>query len=73
MLDTLLHLVQGIGLTSPAIHLRPPCDARLHLVAQHVAVDLGPVLLIMCHRVRTRADNGHIPKQHIDELGEFIQ
>ncbi|MCY1546645.1 hypothetical protein D9M68_826510 [compost metagenome] len=73
MLDTLLHLVQRIGLTSPTIHLRPAGNTRLDFMAKHVTVDLRTILLVMRHRVRARPDNGHIPKQHIDELRQFIQ
>ncbi|MCY1425093.1 hypothetical protein D9M71_408730 [compost metagenome] len=73
MFDTLLHLVQRIGLAAPAIHLCPAGNPRLHLMAQHVAANLGAVFLVVRHRMRAWADDGHVAEQYIDELRQLIQ
>ncbi|MNZ83638.1 hypothetical protein D3C78_1023710 [compost metagenome] len=73
MFDTLLHLVQRIRLAAPAIHLCPAGNTRLHLVTQHVAADLGAVFLVVRHRMGAWADDGHVAKQHVDELRQFVQ
>src|SRR3972149_4251642 len=42
-LDAPPHLVHAVGLAAQAVHLRPAGDARLHLVAHHVAADQAPL------------------------------
>src|SRR5690606_41009748 len=71
--DAFLHFLQGIGFTPPAVDLRPAGDTWLDLVAQHVALDLFPVELVVGHRMGSRPHDRHAALQHIEELGQFIQ
>src|SRR5678815_1589338 len=48
------------GISAPAIDLRPPGDARLHLVAQHVLRDAVPELLDEEGTLGTRPDDRHL-------------
>ena len=59
MLDALLDLFLAVGLTAPAVDLRPAGDARLDAVAREIAGDrlvIEPVLGLGVHRVGARAD-----------------
>ena len=49
VIDPLLHLLDGFCLTAITIHLSPTGDARLHLVAHHVALDQAPIQFVMRH------------------------
>src|SRR5262249_54402919 len=39
VLDALFHLLERVSFATPAVHLGPAGDARLHLVAEHVTLD----------------------------------
>src|SRR5205823_10079464 len=54
VLDALLHLVHGVRLAAPAVHLSPAGDARFDLVTEHVAVNLRAIELVMGDGVRPR-------------------
>ena len=69
----LAHLVEGVGFAAQAVDLRPAGDARLDLVAQHVALDQLAVLLVVGDGVRARPDDAHAALQHVDELRQFVQ
>src|SRR5688572_28621126 len=54
--------------TAPAIHLCPPCDARLHFVAQHV---LREAVLELIDEERTlgpRTNDRHVASEHVPDL-----
>jgi len=55
------------------IDLGPSGDAGPHLMPQHVAFDLFSVQLIVCDRARARADDGHLSRENVDELRQFVQ
>src|SRR3989442_9718701 len=57
------------GLASPAVDLRPARDARLHLVAEHVAGHPPAELLDEARALGTRADEAHLTAQDVPELG----
>jgi hypothetical protein len=73
VLDARFHLVQRGGFTTQAVDLGPAGNARLDLVAQHVALDHLAVLLVVRDRVRARADDAHPSLQHVDELRQLVQ
>ncbi|MNS87645.1 hypothetical protein D3C72_1215930 [compost metagenome] len=72
-MDARFHLVERFRLAAQTIHLRPAGNARLDLVAQHVALDQLTVLLVMRHRVRARPDNAHASLQHVNKLRQLIK
>ena len=72
-LDAFFHFFQRVGFAAPAVDLRPAGDARLHLMAQHVAFNQRAVLLVMRHRVRTRANNRHPAGKDVDKLRQLVQ
>src|SRR5688572_24841263 len=69
VLDSLLER----GVTAPAVHLRPPGDAGLHLVAQHVLRDAVPELLHEEGTFRARADDRHFSLEHVPELRQLVE
>src|SRR5213075_809098 len=72
VLDTRLHLVDGVGLAAKAVDLREAGDARSHRVADHVAADQLAIELVMRHGMRPRADHAHASLQHVDELRQLV-
>ena len=72
-LNTRLHFVDGICFATQSIDLRPSSDARLDLVAQHVARYQLHVLVIVRERVRTWTDDAHVALQYVDELRQLVQ
>ena len=54
----------------PAVHLRPPCDARPDLVTPALLLGVqGQVL----HQQRTRPDETHVAHQDVPQLRQLIQ
>src|SRR3954451_19938227 len=73
MLDPALHLIERLGLAAETVHLRPSGDARLHAVPRQVTVDPGCEVLVMWYGVRAWPDQRHLPLQHIQQLGQFVE
>ena len=71
--DPFFHLLEGVGLASPAVDLCPACDARFDLVTQHVVTDQLAVLLVVRHGVGPWPDDRHLTGEDVDELRQFIQ
>src|SRR5690348_16370354 len=74
--DSLANLLDGLRVTTPAVYLRPAGDPRLHSVAG-VVVGYGIAVQQSArfrrHRVRSRADDGHLSAQHIYELRQLVE
>src|SRR3546814_7673575 len=76
VLDAPLDLFHGVGLSAPAVHLRPAGDARLHPVARRVGVDgflVEPPGGLGGGRVRARPDQRHVASEHVDELRQLVE
>ena len=71
--DTLFHLVQRLGLAAATVDLSQSRHARLHLVTQHVSVDLLAVEFIVRVGVRAWTHQRHMASQHVENLRQFIQ
>ena len=52
-----------------AVHLRPPGDARAHLVAARL---LGGVERQVLHEQRARAHQAHVAVHHVEQLGQLV-
>src|SRR5256712_4734436 len=61
------------GLPPPAVDLRPAGDARLHLVAEHVAGHAPSELLDEARALRARADEAHLTAQDVPELRQLVE
>src|SRR5213596_2096635 len=61
------------GLAAPAVDLRPARDARLHLVAEHVAGHPPAELLDEARALGTRADEAHLTAQDVPELRQLVE
>src|SRR3546814_18186378 len=75
-LDAALDLLQGIGLATPAVHLRPARDAGLHPVAGGIGVDglfVQPPGGLGRGSVRTRADQRHVALENVAELRQLVE
>src|SRR3989454_6071522 len=59
------------GLPPPAVDLRPAGDARLHLVAEHVAGHAPSELLDEARALRGRAHEAHLTAQEVSELRQL--
>src|SRR5208283_2412700 len=53
-----------------SVHLRPSSDARLHLVATALESRVSGQVF---GKQRSRADQAHIPLEHVPELRQFIE
>ena len=71
-LDALAHEIGRRGLAAIAVDLRPTRDARLDVLADVVVVDEHRVILVVCDGMRTRADQGHLAAQDIDQLRQLV-
>ena len=71
-LYSLLHFIQGVGFTSPAIDLGQSSDTRFYLVSKHVTVDLFSVVLIMGNSVGSWPNQRHVSLQDINQLRQFV-
>lgn len=65
-------LVQ-IGGSAPAIDLGPSRDASFHHVLFHVSRDFVLEFVDEDRAFRSRAYDGHVSQQNINELGKFIE
>jgi hypothetical protein len=70
--DPFLHFFQGLGLTTTSVHLRPPSDAGLHVMAEGILFNLLEEKVVMRSRMRPRTDNGHFATQNIDKLRNLV-
>src|SRR3989442_1713867 len=61
------------GAAPPAVDLRPAGDARLHLVAEHVAGHPPAELLDEAWALGARADEAHLAPQDVPELGQLVE
>src|SRR5260370_403516 len=57
---------------APAVHLRPPCDACLDLVAEHVLRNAAVELLAEIRTLGPRTDDRHVAAQHVPELRQLV-
>src|ERR1041385_8126464 len=71
--DTLFHLVDRVRFAAPAVHLGPTRDSGLDLVPEHVTVDFRPVDLVVSDCMWARSDDAHVSRQHLKELGQFVE
>src|SRR5712691_13083573 len=58
---------------APAVDLRPPGDAALHAVAEHVLRNPLLELLYEGRPLRPRPHQAHVPEDHVDELGQLVE
>src|SRR5499427_5028809 len=73
VLDVVLDARLQGGVAPEPVHLRPPRDAGLDLVAEHVA---GHGLAEPLHEHGTlgpRAHHAHLPAQHVHELRQLVE
>src|SRR5579883_1663715 len=76
MLHSLLNLLDGLGLASPAVHLRPARDPRLHAMPGVVVPDrvlVEQTARLGGERMRPWAHDGHLATQDIDELRQLVE
>src|SRR6202022_1490593 len=73
VLDVVLDALLQRGVPPQPVHLRPPRDAGLDLVAKHVAGNGPPEALHEDRSLRSWADGAHLPAQHVHELRQLIQ
>src|SRR2546425_7484921 len=57
----------------PPVDLGPPRDARLHLVAKHVAGHPASELLDEARALRARTHKTHLAPQHVEELRQLVE
>src|SRR5262249_46075389 len=62
-----------VGFAAKPVHLSPPRNARLDLVAQHVAAHELAVLLVVRHRMRARSNEAHAACQDVEELRKLVE
>src|SRR5262249_12340338 len=58
---------------SEPVDLRPPREPRLDLVAQHILRDPRLELGDEDRALRPRADEAHLARQHVPELGQLVE
>src|SRR5262245_10871949 len=61
------------GVPPPAVDLGPAGDARLHLVAKHVARHAAPEFFDEARPLGSRANQTHLAAQHVEELGQLVE
>ena len=71
-LDPSLHLVERIGLAARAVNLRPARNPGLNVVTERVFLDDGSEVAFMRRGVRPRPHQRHVAKEHIEQLGQFV-
>lgn len=71
-LDTLCHVLDVWRSATASMDLRPTCDARLHVMPERIVGDELPILVIVRHGMRSRADHRHVPLDHVEQLRQLI-
>src|SRR3954451_21600481 len=72
-MNSRLHRINRRRLSPEAVHLSPAGDSRLHMVTERVAPDQVLEVAVMSDRMRSRPNNGHLPSENIDQLGQFVE
>src|ERR1700730_12588625 len=73
VIKVILNTLRDGSVAAPTVHLGPPCDTHLQIMAAIVIAHRLHELLHQNRALPSWADNAHVALEHVEKLRQFVQ